>query len=1197
MEKYIENLIKGSFEYESDKLEVSEKKIEADTAPGEDCDGSFILSSRTKKSVSLSVLVSDLRIRISVKKYEGDISEGLKVLYSISSKGLDSGYIFKGEIYIISDIGEVKIPVVMEVKRQYLNSSAGLIKNLFHFTNLARSDFDEAVNIFYRPEFSGLFYNTERTHLLKYRGFVNGERSGENVEEFLISVNKKTPVVYSFSEENISLLDVTDDEKGSFEIRKSGWGYTHFELETDSEFIELEKTGFNDYDFVTSSITVGYRIKADRLHDGINYGLIMLHSLHSDISLPVFINNGIVKKSERDRDLRFKKLLYELTECYIQFRIKDITANAWINRTREIVDRMLHLDKDSPVVRLYQVNSLLISKRDREAGILLNKIEQEFDIKSFSPELKGYYIYLKAMGLEGEELEEAVRTVWELYEAQGKSGKLLWILLYLDETIKISPLREKELLLKQFERGCDSPLLLIEAYKLFSKEPDELNRLDTVELKVLYFAVKRGLFNKALCDRISLLSSRSRGYNELLMKVLGAYYEEFNDDECLSAICSYLIRNEITQKRFGRYFKAAVERELKITNLYEYFLYTLPENTVSLLPKSVLIYFSLENDLPAFLTAYVFANMIVHEAETSILLEESRTRMAEFALEQLSQGRVDENLAVIYDYLGYFKGSEFGVMSNRALMDNALTDIAFIRLIKCTDKRVHYVIIVESRLRDEKKYVLKNGAAYVKICTAEYEVFFETETGERFCRSNEGYDEIPLVHTPTVVRQVDSLAINDLSLTMYMCERGRSGSLVDGSNVVFVRRAYESADVTALYKEEIRMELLRYYFDSEMNEDLDSFISAMDFEQLRMDERSELLRYMVMRDMAKEAYGLIMRYGVSGTDARMMVRLLSQLLPESANEPYEWLISMCWYVFSEGKYNDLVLAYLINHYDGTTRNLRRIWNAGNDFELEVRSIEEKILLQMLKTGSYIGEKDEIFFDYLKRGAVSGIALAYLSSSAYGYFVKERVTDDRIFAELADNFEDGTPLNDVCMLSLIKYYSDKHRDERIRDITGECIRKCLEKNIMFSFFNEYTSDVNELKLYADLSFVEYRTNPKNRVVLHYILNDASDGKVSYIKEEMSNVYGGIFCKKFVLFQGERLQYYITEESEGSENLTVSGVVEKDIELKGTESTRYDMLNELILCESLEDYNSMMSVCREYLKKKSVAEAILGGLKSV
>jgi len=29
MEKYIENLIKGSFEYESDKLEVSEKKIEA----------------------------------------------------------------------------------------------------------------------------------------------------------------------------------------------------------------------------------------------------------------------------------------------------------------------------------------------------------------------------------------------------------------------------------------------------------------------------------------------------------------------------------------------------------------------------------------------------------------------------------------------------------------------------------------------------------------------------------------------------------------------------------------------------------------------------------------------------------------------------------------------------------------------------------------------------------------------------------------------------------------------------------------------------------------------------------------------------------------------------------------------------------------------------------------------------------------
>ncbi len=1188
MEKYIENLLRGHFEYESEKITVSEKKIEADVSPSMDKDGSFTISCSEQKKVKLSVRTSDPRIRVSVSDYEGVIDEGLEVLYSVSTRGLDSGFVFKGEIYIVSDAGEAQIPVVIEIVRKYIDSSAGPIKNLFHFTNLARADFDEAVRVFYMKEFREIFKNSEKAHMLKYRAFSAKEMSYENVEEFLISVNKKTPVIYSFDLENITLFDSDLDEDGEFEIRKSGWGYTYLELETDSDLIMLSKQKFNSYDFVGSSLRVGYHIRRERLHKGINYALIRLKSMHSDITLPVFVNNRATDKSVRESEYRLKKFKAELTECYVRFRIKDITANAWINQSREIIDRMLYLKKDDPEIRLYQAHSLIVSKRDREAQILLNKIEEEFNTSKFRPELKGYLIYLKAMNAREEtDLDDAIRTVWELYESHRNIDSLLWVLIYLDESIKRSPEREKELLIKQFERNSMSPILLIEAYILFSKEPSLLTRLDNIEVRILYFAIKNGLFSKNLEERVILLCSRCRDFNPLLFKVISEYYREFEDDDILTAVCSYLIRNEKTDRQYGSYYAKAIERELRITNLYEYYLYSLPENHTALLPRHVLLYFGMQNQLPPPLTAYVFANMIVHEADVPDLLEKCRDRLTNFAVSEIFARHIDENLAVIYDYLDYFKGSEFGMTSQRASVDAALSEVAFTRLVKCRDKRMEAVVIVERQLKEEKRYPLIDGMAYAKICGNDYEVFFEDAFGRRYSRFDPGYEEIPLLHTATAVRQIDSLAQDDLSLNMYLCTRGRNAFAVDSFNVVFVRRAIESEGVDDDFKDEVRMELFRYYYDEDMFSDLDSLINETDIEVLSMEERSEVVRYMVMRDMVRRAYQVISEYGISGTDPKTMVRLLTVLLSETGNEPFRALIYMSYYVFNEGKYNELILAYLINHFEGTTRNLRKIWKAGEDFELDVRNIEERIVLQMLETGSFIGEKDEIFFDYVKRGASPQIVYAYLSYNAYDYFVRERIPDKRIFSQLLKIYDD-TQLNDVCMLALIRYYREREKDEDALRILCECIRKMLEKNIIFSFFMEYTGQVEELKLYGDLSFVEYRTNPKNRVVLHYLLNDGNDERVSYIKEEMSNIYGGIFSKHFVMFRGERLQYYITEESGGNENLTQSGVIEVEQYDNADSRLRYSMLNEVILCNTLEDYESMENALKEYLKNRALVK---------
>ena len=783
------------------------------------------------------------------------------------------------------------------------------------------------------------------------------------------------------------------------------------------------------------------------------------------------------------------------------------------------------------------------------------------------------------------DVEDAIKTVWALYEGHRDRDFLLWILIYLDETVKRSPEREKELLVRQFERNSASPLLLIEAYVLFSKEPSLLTKLENIEIRVLYYAIKKGLFNKALEERVIQLVSRCRRFYPLLFVVLSEYFNEFDDDDVLTAICSYLIRNEKTGKEYGEFYSKAIERELRITNLYEYYLYTLPENHTALLPKHVLLYFGLQSNLPPTLTAYVFANMIVHEAEVPELLEECRMRLSDFAVNEIYAGHIDENLAVIYDYLDYFKGSEFGVMKQRFAVDTALADVAFTRLIKCRDRSIKAVVVIERQLKKEKRCVLKDGLAYVKICGNDYEIFFEDDRGRRYSRIESGYEEIPLLHTATAVRVLDSLSQDDTYLNVYLSLRGRNAFAVDSFNVVFVRRCLESEEVDEDFKNEVRMDLFRYYFDEDMLRELDSLIDMTDISALDMEDRSQVVRFMVLRDMTFRACQVINEFGISGTDAKTMVRLLSLFLTQGGSQAPDDLIYMAYYVFNEGKYNEQILSYLIDCFEGTTKNLRRIWRAGEDFELDVRMIEEKIILQMLRTGSFIGEKDDIFFDYVKRGARGPIVYAYLSYNAYDYFVKERIPDKRIFPELLRLYEDDEP-NDVCMLALIRYYREREKDERTLKILCECVRKMLEKNMVFGFFSEYAPFVEELRLYEDLSFVEYRSNPKNRVVLHYLLNDGNDDRVSYVKEEMSNVYGGIFSKRFVMFRGERLQYYITEESGGSENLTQSGVIEIEPDESADKTLRYCLLNEVILCNMLEDYESMEDALSDYLKKRAI-----------
>ena len=81
------------------------------------------------------------------------------------------------------------------------------------------------------------------------------------------------------------------------------------------------------------------------------------------------------------------------------------------------------------------------------------------------------------------------------------------------------------------------------------------------------------------------------------------------------------------------------------------------------------------------------------------------------------------------------------------------------------------------------------------------------------------------------------------------------------------------------------------------------------------------------------------------------------------------------------------------------------------------------------------------------------------------------------------------------------------------------------------------------------------------------------------EEMKDMFAGICVKEFILFFGERLQFYITEDSGSGEQLTKSGAVNKSDIGQDSFESRFTVLNDIMIGRTLHDYDTVGDLLRE------------------
>ena len=179
-----------------------------------------------------------------------------------------------------------------------------------------------------------------------------------------------------------------------------------------------------------------------------------------------------------------------------------------------------------------------------------------------------------------------------------------------------------------------------------------------------------------------------------------------------------------------------------------------------------------------------------------------------------------------------------------------------------------------------------------------------------------------------------------------------------------------------------------------------------------------------------------------------------------------------------------------------------------------------------------------------------------------------------------------PVQKICKLAFLKYYAE-NKSERRQEQMGlieSFLRELMAEGIHLKLFREYDEYPDLQQELTDKSIIEYRTTPGSRACIHYVMLYENGESDEYKAEYMRDVYGGVCFKEFVLFFGESLQYYITEELNGEERLTESGTLQNSDAAAGGEGGRYHLLNDLVLSKTLEDYDTMDNLLEEYYRKE-------------
>ncbi len=644
MKNKIKRFAKGDFHIPQPEIIFPETCIIMRVGEGEKYKGSFSLQNQGEGTIRGLVYPSSYRVQCDEQGFDAN---PVNISYTYDGTGLVPGHVEHGKFTIVCNGGEFDIAFTAIIEKPYVMTSYGKVQSLDDFKKLTFRDAAEAVKLFRSRDFYEILkYEDKRIQAL-YDNMRRWELDQQALEEFLVGCKQKEKIFLMLEEESRAFMSLNESRKETFAIKKNTWGYLEIDVRTEGDFLMVEHTRITTEEFIGNSYRLEYFLSTEHLHKGSNYGRIILESPYETLTYEIVVEKDV----DRDEDRRANDREFAgILRNYLKYESGRMELEEWVTEAIRRISHLREMDSANDVYLLAHAHICLIGRRMDEAKWLLESYNYNRFAVGRDVELSSYYLYLTTL-LSNDTIgqRKVAEELSRSFMKHPDSWKILCMLVEVDSEYKIYSERLRVLENQFQEDRSHSIWFYLQAFKCFRDKSSSLKKLGKFEVQVLLFAVKYKLMTRELALYTSNLASQMKVFDSQLYNVLAKAYEMYHESMILTAICTLLIKGNCIENRYFKWFEKAVEEELKIAQLYEYYMESVrPERFHKALPRSVYLYFMHGNSLDYHKCAFLYANLITYEDESSEIYAHYRDEMEAFAWNQLDRRNVDEQLRIIY---------------------------------------------------------------------------------------------------------------------------------------------------------------------------------------------------------------------------------------------------------------------------------------------------------------------------------------------------------------------------------------------------------------------------------------------------------------------------------------------------------------------------------------------------------------------
>ena len=591
MKAIVEHYAKGEFQVDRPEVAISEKFLKLNIESGTLYEGVFTVNSTNDHVIKAMVYDSRYMLRFNQHTF---IAKNFDVGFTFDATCLEAGKNYKGHISVITDGGEFKILYDIDITTPYVKYGDQKIDDLFKFATLAESNWAEAARVFVRDDFKRTFINRDPVIKQIYNSLMESQSVNQALEEFLVYVHKKRALTLSVSKAKINLEFPEELSKISINISKNTWGYSSSTVRSTEDFIIPARKVITSADFYGNLYALDVLISPENIPDGVTSGRIIIENVYQTIEIEINLSKPTEKEIKVSKPGSKTHLIksnqVRLITTYMDYRMGRIQLREYISTTLFAFNNLARYVPEEDLYRLGTMHMNIMQGETEKVEQEFLRIEADVDNSGMNNKQSCYYAYLKAMvGKDRRATEQAKELIRRSYHTEDDKIFYFWLLLFVDDTYNNDQTALYREVKNLYEQGYNSPLMYMELCEVLNNNPLLLKHITDLEVTTIRWGLRHQYLSDEVIEAFIQLAASFRQFDAKIFEIMDSIYSKKKSDEVLSSICSMMISAGKLDNKYHRFYRDAVERNLKFIGLNECFVKSMNFSRYDLIPQSVLM--------------------------------------------------------------------------------------------------------------------------------------------------------------------------------------------------------------------------------------------------------------------------------------------------------------------------------------------------------------------------------------------------------------------------------------------------------------------------------------------------------------------------------------------------------------------------------------------------------------------------------